>query len=331
MIKVIDIKPIMADYVTVLSENDLEKIIELPLVEPCKELYKKNIKTLMSSCNMYNVKGLEQYYKSNIILKTYPYGQYYAWITIDYDSLSEDNKKVLAIKHDLNPELFLYLSERPRDNFNVPIDFKMRKSEYIHTVFYTPRNIIMRYPLTPETTAKEVSEYFLDIVKDLQHQEEYSKEKSTRAKLIKLAKQYEYYLNNMGFKIDDNILYDPCIVDYNIEGLKEYAIDTSGELERTLFILRILDIFNLLKKDSIIKDINFTKEYIYFSLNDVNYIIGYNSSKQTTNFIQLGNIQDSKDILSKQKELLDLYSSFDHYNLLSKARSNTSSSLKRLG
>lgn len=93
MKKVIDIKPIMANFVTILNENDLDEVIELPLLEPCKELYRKNIQTIMSSCNMYNIIGLKNYYKAGIMYRTYPYGEHFAWITIDYDSLSENNKK----------------------------------------------------------------------------------------------------------------------------------------------------------------------------------------------------------------------------------------------
>ena len=58
---VIDVEPIWVDSVTILNISDLEKIVELPLLEPCKELFKKNIRTIASSCNKFNALGLDKY------------------------------------------------------------------------------------------------------------------------------------------------------------------------------------------------------------------------------------------------------------------------------
>lgn len=87
MQKVIDVKPIWADYVPVLREEDLNEIIELPLLNACKELYRKNIITIMSSCNMFNIKGFDSYTQdvemNQHLKEIYAIGENHAWIMID--------------------------------------------------------------------------------------------------------------------------------------------------------------------------------------------------------------------------------------------------------
>ncbi len=53
----------------------------------------KKIRTLMTSANRYNVIGLE---KMNASVKNcYSYGEGYAWMWIDYGSLSKENRKLV--------------------------------------------------------------------------------------------------------------------------------------------------------------------------------------------------------------------------------------------
>ena len=49
--KLTEIEPICESYVELLSRDDLSKIIERPLLEACRCLYDKKIRTLMTSAN----------------------------------------------------------------------------------------------------------------------------------------------------------------------------------------------------------------------------------------------------------------------------------------
>jgi hypothetical protein len=72
------------------TEEDIEKIVELPLIGACKELYEKNIKTVSSSANRKDVEGLFTKEKEPS-----------AYIEIEKESLSEENLAILKkIKKD---------------------------------------------------------------------------------------------------------------------------------------------------------------------------------------------------------------------------------------
>jgi hypothetical protein len=72
------------------TEEDIEKIVELPLIGACKELYKKNIKTVSSLANRKDVEGLFAKEKEPS-----------AYIEIEKESLSEENLEILKkIKKD---------------------------------------------------------------------------------------------------------------------------------------------------------------------------------------------------------------------------------------
>jgi hypothetical protein len=72
------------------TEEDIEKIVELPLIGACKELYEKNIKTVSSSANRKDVEGLFTEEKEPS-----------AYIEIEKESLSEENLEILKkIKKD---------------------------------------------------------------------------------------------------------------------------------------------------------------------------------------------------------------------------------------
>ena len=62
-------------YVNLKKRDDLKKAVELPLLKACRILYDKNIRTVWSSANIKNV-------------------GHYAHISIDFDSLSDDNKSI---------------------------------------------------------------------------------------------------------------------------------------------------------------------------------------------------------------------------------------------
>ena len=105
-----DIKRDKSNYKTIKSENDIDEIIEAPLREPIKEFNRKNIITIMSSANEINVKWLDE--DGNDMYQTkrdfdavkFSYGNGFAYIILDYDSLSDENKAIMNKLYDeLNP------------------------------------------------------------------------------------------------------------------------------------------------------------------------------------------------------------------------------------
>ena len=75
-IKIGEIKPIEESHTVVRNREQLKELVEGPLLSACEELYDKNIRTLSTSANEKDI----QYGTAHLI--------------IDFDSLSEENKKV---------------------------------------------------------------------------------------------------------------------------------------------------------------------------------------------------------------------------------------------
>ena len=118
--KIKDIKRDKSNYKTIKSESDIDEIIELPLRKPMKELYRKNIITVMSSANEINAKWLDEdgnnmyESKKDFGAVKFSYGDGFAYIILDYDSLSEENKAIMAELYDeLNPDETKPTYEKP--------------------------------------------------------------------------------------------------------------------------------------------------------------------------------------------------------------------------
>lgn len=329
MLKVTDIQPIWADSVDIISEHDLDKIIELPLLEACKILYKKNIKTLMSSCNKFNVLGLNKYSNHIDMNAIYEYGNSYAWITLDYDSLSIENKTYLEKMNDIEPNLFIFTAQDFDELYIAPESFQKRCHKFIDTVYYTPRNVILRFPLKNTTTIKEVSQYFTDIANKLMPQPRPEK-KTIRERLYDLAKKHEKTLLEMGYEISDDLFYEPRIVDVSTPFLEEYELQYDRNMEKLIFVLELISILNLQKEKMKITEIIFNKAYISFIMNGERYYIGYNLKVNNGHIINLGQKNDGIEALRAQKELLDLYQSFDCFDILYSIKSETEKRLIKI-
>ena len=118
-----DVEPNEAIGVDLLDKTDAEeiidRIIELPLRKPCKDFYKKGIRTIMSSANKNNIvaEGKTPKKKKDVSGKSQHLfldgptfedaGIGYAWIMLDFDTLSDENKECL-----------LRLEERKDENGN---------------------------------------------------------------------------------------------------------------------------------------------------------------------------------------------------------------------
>ena len=108
IMKVKDVKRDKSNFKIIDMESDISELIETPVRKPVKQLYRKNIITVMSSANEINVswqdENGEDMYLTNSDFDSviFSFGNGYAYIMLDYDSLSDENK---AIMNDLYDEL----------------------------------------------------------------------------------------------------------------------------------------------------------------------------------------------------------------------------------
>lgn len=215
--KIKDIKRDKSNYKTIKSEKDIDEIIEAPLRDPIKEFNRKNIITIMSSANEINVKWLDE--DGNDMYQTkrdfdavkFSYGNGFAYIILDYDSLSDENKAIMNKLYDeLNPSEIKSTYEKPitaeqtyKGNKRIiyavhqkeipfhawKIDSEetyqllthepedntekefFERSNFVYTTPYSERSVIIRYPVTEETQDKDVEKYFLEICSRLKEQE----------------------------------------------------------------------------------------------------------------------------------------------------------------
>lgn len=133
--KIIDIKPINFDGDINLDDvSTINECIELPLRKACSILHEKGIQTIMSSCNSDDVKyrnsEINNYELGYGGVNESPFfiGNGYAWIMIDWVSLSEENKKIFVdynlgtLPIDLEErELIIIDSNKKKDKKNLPI------------------------------------------------------------------------------------------------------------------------------------------------------------------------------------------------------------------
>ena len=200
-----DIEPISIDNVKINSIEDLYKIIELPLLEACKIFYNLGITTVMSSCNKRNVelgkypRQRITYYTTTSETRDWSFGNGYAWILLDYDSLGETNQEYInSLCNDKNKELIelvtipktpnnykSYKEEelnklKTEDNTNPypdnPIyqEFYQKKNP-LFTTQYIERGVLLRYPINENTTVEEVNDYFTKLASTFTNNKKASK------------------------------------------------------------------------------------------------------------------------------------------------------------
>lgn len=215
--KIKDVRRDKSNYKKINDETDIDEIIERPLREAVKDLFRKNIITIMSSANEINVQWLDE--NGNNMYQTredfdaikYSYGEGFAYIILDYDSLSDKNKKIIDdLYNELNPQeeqqiytkpitaeqsykgnkriiYAIHQVENPGHAWQIDSENTlglltgtgaevsdmdfMRKSNFVYTTPYTERSVIIRYPVNEETEEGEVEEFFSSICSKLENQE----------------------------------------------------------------------------------------------------------------------------------------------------------------
>lgn len=179
------------------SDAIIEAIIEKPLQKACKEFKSKNIETCMSSANNKNIlkKGKKRVSKSDIVYgmehhKLQPFskaGKGYAWIMLNYNTLSDKNKEILfSLKDDLGEDIVLFVNPSFA-NFYKKLQKKLKLNDVIlstgdkydktfkdnkivlmyNTNMYPGRTVFIRMPVDDKTTVEDVEIYYDNIIKKL--------------------------------------------------------------------------------------------------------------------------------------------------------------------
>lgn len=172
------------------ADNVIDKIIELPLRKACKIFKNKNIETNMSSANRKNLpkNGTKRIEREDLKLDDkFHYigtnftsaGKGYAWIMMNYDKLSNENKdKIFELREKLTEKgvWFVYsmyyvkfhTEENEYNDYKKIFDEKSFRLIYNNK--YPRRAIFIRMPISEETTVEEVEEYFCKIANEMLQQ-----------------------------------------------------------------------------------------------------------------------------------------------------------------
>ena len=168
----------------------IEGIIELPLRNACKIFKQKGIETVMSSANKNNLLsyGESPIERDEVLQKEAPStrlsyeaaGKGYAWIMLNFDTLSEENKQWLFSleerKNDVGEQIgqkavwFAHPYELPKHLQKSEEFEKKRVLLSYHDGLYPKSSVFLRMPLTNQTTAEEVDSYFSQLAESFKSQ-----------------------------------------------------------------------------------------------------------------------------------------------------------------
>lgn len=174
----------------------IELIIEKPLQKACKECKEKNIETVMSSANKNNIikKGKERTNRKEVIEDAKKHkmqsfteaGKGYAWLMINYNTLSDENRKILfELEKELGEDTIWFVKSNYVDAMNVirkrlkmklmvetfndkyANEFKERQLLLMYNNNYPRRCVFIRMPIDENTKVEDVEEYFNNIISKL--------------------------------------------------------------------------------------------------------------------------------------------------------------------
>lgn len=219
-----EVEPINEAAINLLQDNAndiIDERIELPLRKACKIFKQKGIETVMSSANKNNVLkpgeqaiekedvygSVEKLFENHFFLEA---GKGYAWIMLNFNTLSDENKDLLfeletrkgkngekigekliwfvhptemtgniefslrSGKYD-SDYLRLCLPEKEIPK-NIVVDNKLIEFEKRHIVLLYPwtdsstEAVFLRMPINEQTTIEEVEQYFVDFAECFKNQ-----------------------------------------------------------------------------------------------------------------------------------------------------------------
>jgi len=199
-----DVKPIGKIGKDLLENKNadqiIETIIEKPLQKACMECKEKNIETVMSSANKKNIvkinkkrmnkKEVIEEIKKGKIRTFLVAGKGYAWLMLNYNTLSDENKEILfSLEKKLGEDTIWFLEPtyvevinpiRQRFGFEIldidlkedkyKEDFEKRKLRLMYSNIYPRKSVFIRMPIDENTQIEEVEEYFSKILSILKKQ-----------------------------------------------------------------------------------------------------------------------------------------------------------------
>ncbi len=172
--RLIDILPNVADGDKEFNNDDLyDLFIEYPVREACKSLNDMGFTTIMSSANREDAKtshipekeGKDLFIGPNM---HFSIGNGYAWIMIDYKSLSEENKRIMDSLNSGEIPIELTIEERKRLEANCRTNnVLVSQSELVkyYRVISEDRGMYSESPLV----TRELPPYFRDHCNKLYH------------------------------------------------------------------------------------------------------------------------------------------------------------------
>lgn len=189
-----EIKPIEDRGINFLNIDSAEKMIdrmvELPLRNACKIFNRKGIETVMSSANKNNVlqSGEVSFEKEDLLKIQEPdvrpsyeiVGKGYAWIMLNFDTLSEENKNWIFSLEEKKNEKGEKIGEKAiwfAHPYSLPKH--LQKSEEFekrhvlltyHDGLYPKSSVFLRMPLRENSTVEEVDEYFSKLAESFKNQ-----------------------------------------------------------------------------------------------------------------------------------------------------------------
>ena len=168
----------------------IELIIEKPLQKACKECKEKNIETVMSSANKNNIvkkrinkkEVIEDAQKHKIQSFTEA-GKGYAWLMLNYNTLSDENRKIIFdLEKELGEDAIWFVKSNYVDAMNAirkhlklkPLvekfddkyaeQFREKQLLLMYNNNYPRRCIFIRMPIDEETKVEDVESYFSKII-----------------------------------------------------------------------------------------------------------------------------------------------------------------------
>lgn len=192
-----EVKPIGKIGKKLLENKDADKIIETiiekPLQKACKRFKNMNIETSMSSANRNNIvkKNKTRVNKQDVIekRKTSKWqtflraGKGYAWIMLNYNTLSDENREVLFdMEEQLGEDSVWFVQSNYTEFINSirklfklkPIEekyndkyaekFKEKQLILMYNNRYPKRSVFIRMPIFDETRVEDVENYFDKII-----------------------------------------------------------------------------------------------------------------------------------------------------------------------